>query len=60
MSLLSSKYILASFPTRSLGGKNKRMGEYYTEYFTKVLKTVGWDYQIFSFSNEIAFLVSKK
>jgi 16S rRNA (guanine(1405)-N(7))-methyltransferase len=56
---IKAKYILATFPTKSIGGKNKGMVDNYSTFFYELIKIHGWDYEIFSFSNELAFLIDK-
>jgi 16S rRNA (guanine(1405)-N(7))-methyltransferase len=54
---LRARYLLVSFPARSLGGRRKGMVENYESRFRQLLDGRGWDVQRFEFSTELAFLV---
>ncbi len=56
---LRVEHMLVSFPVHSLGGRNKGMSDYYEQHFLRLLAGQPWQVQRFSFSSEIAFLVSK-
>ena len=53
---LQAKYILISFPAKSLGGRNKGMLENYEARFTQLTEGRGWQFQRFTFETELAFL----
>lgn len=55
---LRARAIIVSFPSRSLGGRNKHMVETYGERFEALAAAEGWTTQRFAFSTELAFLVT--
>ena len=56
---LQAEHILVSFPTRTLGGRNKQMGANYEVRFRALIATEKWELERFSFDNELCFLISK-
>jgi len=56
---IQARYLLVSFPAKSLGGRSKGMVENYGERFRTQLDPLGWRYEIFEFATELAFLVEK-
>ena len=56
---IPAEYILFSYPISSLTGKSKGMRKNYTDQFTTIIFSTGWEYERFEFSNELAFLVKK-
>lgn len=54
---LQARYLLVSFPARSLGGRRKGMVENYESRFQQLIDGRGWDVKRFEFSTELAFLV---
>ncbi len=56
---IKAKYVLLTFPTKSIGGKNKGMVNNYSSFIYELISTHGWDYQVLSFSSELAFLINK-
>jgi 16S rRNA (guanine(1405)-N(7))-methyltransferase len=54
---LQAKYMVVSFPAKSIGGREKGMRENYEEHFTQLSKGRGWRIQRFEFETELAFLV---
>lgn len=56
---LNARYLLVSFPARSLGGRSKGMPQNYRVYFEALLKDKLWRVQLFEFKSEIVFLVEK-
>ncbi|QRN83975.1 hypothetical protein JR338_04295 [Chloroflexota bacterium] len=54
-----AEHILVSFPAKSLGGRNKGMPTFYRDHFYELIEGQPWQVQEFSFSTEIAFLVTK-
>lgn len=51
--------ILASFPSRSLGGRSKGMAQNYEAHFNQLITGKGWQVTRFEFPGELAFLVRK-
>ena len=56
---LQAEHILVSFPTRTLGGKNKQMGAHYETRFRALIAEQPWRIERHEFANELCFLVSK-
>ena len=56
---LNAEHILVTYPLRSLGGRKKGMEETYRSQFDQLVAGRGWKIQEFSFTNEVAFLVTK-
>ena len=53
------KHILVSFPVHSLGGHRKGMPGFYRDHFFEIVAGEGWQIEEFTFSFELAFLVTK-
>ncbi len=56
---IPSEHILVSFPSQSLGGRQKGMPDFYREHFHELLAGKNWQVREFSFETELAFLVSR-
>jgi 16S rRNA (guanine(1405)-N(7))-methyltransferase len=56
---IPAQHVLVSFPVRSLGGQKKGMHNFYRDHFYELVNGQSWKTQEFTFSTEIAFLVSK-
>jgi 16S rRNA (guanine(1405)-N(7))-methyltransferase len=54
---LQAKYLLVTFPAKSLGGRDKGMLENYEARFNQLSEGRGWQIQRFVFETELAFLV---
>jgi 16S rRNA (guanine(1405)-N(7))-methyltransferase len=54
---LRAKYLLVSFPARSLGGRSKGMVENYEDRFKQLADGRGWHIRRFEFETELVFLV---
>jgi 16S rRNA (guanine(1405)-N(7))-methyltransferase len=54
---LQAKYLLISFPAKSLGGRSKGMVQNYEIQFEGWIAGRGWEVKRFEFENELAFLV---
>ncbi len=57
---LQARYILITFPVRSLGGRNKGMAANYAAQFDEWVNGRLWQYQRFEFTTELAFLIFVK
>jgi len=59
--ILKSKYIVLSFPSKSLTGKKKGMGTYYNQFILEILErsSLSMDYFKLEYSNEVFYVVSK-
>jgi 16S rRNA (guanine(1405)-N(7))-methyltransferase len=55
---LNARYLLVSFPVRSLGGRDKGMAATYDAHFQALVAGRGWRVTRFEFAGELAFLVS--
>jgi 16S rRNA (guanine(1405)-N(7))-methyltransferase len=56
---LNAKYLLVSFPARSLGGRDKGMVEHYASRFLALAAAEGWPVERFEFATELVFRVRK-
>ena len=56
---IQAEHILVSFPAKTLGGSSKGMQTFYRDHFYELIEGRPWQVQEFSFSTEIAFLVTK-
>jgi 16S rRNA (guanine(1405)-N(7))-methyltransferase len=56
---LNAKYILASFPSHSLGGKSKGMLQNYETRFSQLVEGESWKITKMEFTGELAFLIEK-
>lgn len=54
----NGKYMIISFPVRSLGGKNKKMRENYENKFMSYMKDLNVKIDKFEFSTELAFRIT--
>ena len=57
--VLRAKYVVVSFPVRSLGGRSKRMSQNYEEHFWELLRGKPWPVQRFQFATELVFVIQK-
>jgi 16S rRNA (guanine(1405)-N(7))-methyltransferase len=56
---LNTKFILASFPAHSLGGKSKGMLQNYETRFNQLTEGESWKITKMEFTGELAFLIEK-
>jgi len=56
---LRARYLLVSFPTRSLGGHGRGRAEHYEGWFRELLQAENWSAQRFAFPNELCFLIER-
>ncbi len=56
---IPAKYLLISYPIRSLGGKSKGMRQTYSAQFESLTAGRKWKVTRYEFSSELAFLVEK-
>lgn len=54
---IQARYLLISYPARSLGGRRKGMVENYEAHFWELAAGRNWTVQRFEFATELAFLV---
>jgi 16S rRNA (guanine(1405)-N(7))-methyltransferase len=57
---IPAEYLLVSFPSRSLGGREKGMAANYERQFLEGIREEGWSIRRFEFPNELAFLIRKR
>ncbi|HZO89901.1 MAG TPA: hypothetical protein VFB38_16345 [Chthonomonadaceae bacterium] len=55
---LRARHILVSFPTHSLGGRDKQMRINYEQRFREMVRAERWTLQRFEFATELCFLLS--
>ena len=56
---VNARYIVVSFPAKSLGGREKGMVKNYAERFGELVERKGWEAEKFEFETELVFLVSR-
>lgn len=56
---INARYILISYPTRSLGGRGKGMAQNYESRFLEIIGSEPWAVTKRDFDNELCFLVKK-
>jgi 16S rRNA (guanine(1405)-N(7))-methyltransferase len=56
---LRTRYLLVSFPTRSLGGHGRGRTEHYEGWFRELLQAETWTAQRYQFPNELCFLIER-
>ena len=54
---IRAEYLVVSFPTRTLGGRNVHMSANYEAWFRDVIHEMNWELQTFSFPTELCFLI---
>lgn len=53
------KYVVVSFPVKSLGGREKGMADFYTSQFEKIIVNEGFKAEKIKLKSEIVFIVKK-
>lgn len=56
---IRAEHLLVSFPTRTLGGRNRRMAENYEARFRALIQAEGWRCRRYEFDRELCFRVTK-
>jgi 16S rRNA (guanine(1405)-N(7))-methyltransferase len=56
---IQAEYLVVSFPSKTLGGREKGMAANYEARFKALVDPLGWRYEQFLFENELVFLVRK-
>ncbi|MEM2118414.1 MAG: hypothetical protein QW386_05290 [Candidatus Bathyarchaeia archaeon] len=56
---LNSKFLVISFPVKTLGGREKDMRKHYEATFKKLTEKKDWNIQRLEFKSELVFLVAK-
>jgi len=57
---IRARHIAVSYPTRSLGGREKGMEEFYEARLQGILDETGWQARQFSFAQETLYIVEKQ
>ncbi|MFH0791850.1 MAG: hypothetical protein V1905_01400 [bacterium] len=53
------RYLVVSFPTKSISGREKGMAGFYSEQFEGLAKTAGWHFEKLLFPQEVVFVVKR-
>ena len=53
------KYLVVSFPVKSLSGAEKGMASFYSNWFKNLIKEENWQYNEILFDSELVFVVQK-
>jgi 16S rRNA (guanine(1405)-N(7))-methyltransferase len=56
---LRARVVIVSFPTRTLGGRNKQMETHYETHFSHLIRDEPWTVERFVFPNELCFRLTK-
>ena len=56
---LSAKFLVVSFPTHSIGGKQKNMIDFYDKWFHDLVKDESWRIGRIIFPTELVFIIKK-
>lgn len=56
---LKVKYLVVSFPTKSLSGRSKHMTSFYTQFFYNMVDGLNWEVIRLPISEELVFVVDK-
>lgn len=57
---LKVRYIVVSFPIKSLSGRSKHMPSFYTEFFNDMVDGCGWQTTKLPISEELVFIIDKE
>jgi 16S rRNA (guanine(1405)-N(7))-methyltransferase len=56
---MPAKFLVVSFPTKSIGGRNKEMIDFYSKQFHDLVKNEPWQIEKIIFPTELVFIVKK-
>lgn len=56
---LQAKTLVVSYPSASLGGRNRQMGSNYERHFRSLVAEENWQIERLAFTNELVFVVTK-
>lgn len=56
---LEAKWLVVSFPTKSLGGRSKNMVDFYSKQFQDLTRNQPWQIEKILFSTELVFVIKK-
>jgi len=54
-----SKFLIVSFPTKSIGGKQKGMIDFYSKQFQDLIEDQSWKVEKLLFESELVFIIKK-
>ncbi len=54
-----AKYIVVSYPTKSISGKERGMANFYEKYFLDLIKEQNWKVEKILFETELVFVIEK-
>jgi len=54
------RYLVISFPTKSISGKEKGMAGFYSDQFEKMIASEEWHFEKLLFPQEVVFVVKRK
>ena len=57
---IDARYMIVSYPVRSLGGRSKGMLSNYAEHFNALVRDKPWKVERFEFPTELVFRIEKK
>jgi len=55
----NSKFLVVSFPTKSISGKQKGMVDFYTKWFQDLIKDQQWKTEKILFKSELVFIIAR-
>lgn len=56
---MPAKFLVVSFPTASIGGKQKNMIDFYSKQFHDLIRNQPWKIEEISFPTELVFIIKK-
>jgi len=57
---INSKFVVVSFPVKTLCGREKNMRRHYEAMFNRLMREKNWSFQRLEFSSELVFLIRKR
>jgi 16S rRNA (guanine(1405)-N(7))-methyltransferase len=57
---IPAKYVVVTYPTASIGGKNKGMRETYQNQFSELMTELGYEFKSLNGVNELVYVVYKE
>jgi 16S rRNA (guanine(1405)-N(7))-methyltransferase len=59
LKMLKVRYLVVSFPIKSLSGRSKHMPSFYTQFFYNMVDGLGWEIKKMPISDELVFVADK-
>ena len=56
----NAKWLVVSFPTKSLGGRSKNMVDFYSKQFQNLIRNQPWQIEKLLFPTELVFIIKKQ